>query len=131
MQVFFLFWFFLINVTLSWIRCLLFVILFLICWISYLSYFALKTFLSYFFLWFLQVVISRVHRTEYDTIYLQKQPSRGVLKKRCSENMLQIYWRTPIPKCDFNKVSMQLYWNCSSAWVFPCKFAAYFQNTFS
>ena len=29
----------------------------------------------------------------------QKQPSRGVLRKRCSEHMLQIYWRTPIPKC--------------------------------
>ena len=34
---------------------------------------------------------------------IQKQPSRGVLSKRCSENM---------------------------AWVFSCKFAAYFQNTF-
>ena len=31
----------------------------------------------------------------------QKQPSRGVLKKRCSENMRQIYRRTPMPKCDF------------------------------
>ena len=26
---------------------------------------------------------------------VQKQPSRGVLRKRCSENMQQIYWRTP------------------------------------
>ena len=34
---------------------------------------------------------------------IQKQPSRGVLSKRCSENM---------------------------AWVFSCKFAVYFQNTF-
>ena len=25
--------------------------------------------------------------------------------KRCSENMQQIYRRTPVPKCDFNKVS--------------------------
>ena len=25
----------------------------------------------------------------------------------------------------------QLYRNCTSAWVFSCKFAAYFQNTFS
>ena len=39
---------------------------------------------------------------------LQKQPSRGVLKKRCSEKMQQIYSRTPMPKCDFNKVSKQL-----------------------
>ena len=31
---------------------------------------------------------------------LQKQPSRGVL--RCSENMQEIYKRTPMPKCDLN-----------------------------
>ena len=33
----------------------------------------------------------------------QKQPSVGVRRKRCSENMQQIYRRTPMPKCDFNK----------------------------
>ena len=60
--------------------------------------------------------------------YFEKQPFRGVLRKRCSENMQQIY-RTPIPKCDFNKVAKQLYWNRTSIWVFFCKFAAYFQNT--
>ena len=60
----------------------------------------------------------------------QKQPSRGVLRKICSKNMQHIYRRTPKPKCDFNKVAKQLYWNCTSAWVLSCKFAAYFQNTF-
>ena len=34
----------------------------------------------------------------------QKQPSRGVLKKSCSENMQQIFRRIPVPKCNFNKV---------------------------
>ena len=62
--------------------------------------------------------------------FLRKQPPRGVLKKRCPENMQQIYRRTPMSKCDFNKVAKQLYWNRTSAWVFSCKFAAYFQNTF-
>ena len=38
---------------------------------------------------------------------VQKQPSRGVLRKRCYENMQQIYKRTPMPKCDFNKVALQ------------------------
>ena len=33
---------------------------------------------------------------------IQKQWSRDNLK-RCSENMQQIYRRTPMPKCDFNK----------------------------
>ena len=38
--------------------------------------------------------------------FIQKQPTRGVLKKRCSENMRQIYRRTPMQKCDFNKVEL-------------------------
>ena len=38
-----------------------------------------------------------------------KQPSRGVLNKRFSENIQQIYRRTPVPKCDLNKASKQLY----------------------
>ena len=29
--------------------------------------------------------------------------------ERCSENMLQIYRKTPMPKCDFNKAAKQLY----------------------
>ena len=43
---------------------------------------------------------------------------RGVLRKRCSRNMQQIYWRTPMQKCNFNKVAKQLH------------IAACFQNTF-
>ena len=60
----------------------------------------------------------------------QKQPSRDVLRKRCSENMQQIYWITPIANCDLNKVAKQLYWDHTSAWVFSCKFTSYFQSTF-
>ena len=41
--------------------------------------------------------------------YNQKQPSRGVLRKWCSENLQQIYRRTSMPKCGFNKVTKQLY----------------------
>ena len=62
------------------------------------------------------VQISKEKRGLY---LIQKQLSGGVLKKSCSENMRQIYRRTPISKCNF-----------ASAWVFSCKFAAYFQNTF-
>ena len=61
----------------------------------------------------------------------QRQPSRGVFRKRFSENVQQIYKRTPMPKCDFKRVAKQLYWNHTSAWVFSCNFAACFQNTFS
>ena len=35
---------------------------------------------------------------------MQKQPFRGVPRKKCSENMQAIYRRTPMPKCDFTKV---------------------------
>ena len=42
-------------------------------------------------------------------LFYQKQSSKGVLRKRCSENMQQIYKRTPLPNCDFKKVALQLY----------------------
>ena len=44
-------------------------------------------------------------------VFLQKQPPRGVPRKRCSENMLQIYRRTPMSKCDF-KLCMFHYKPC-------------------
>ena len=59
---------------------------------------------------------------------IQKQPSRVVFRKRCSANMQQIYRRIPMPKCDFNKVALKLYRNHIPAWVFSCKFAAYFSG---
>ena len=39
----------------------------------------------------------------------QKQQSRGVLREMYTENMQQIYRRSPMRKCDFNKVGKQLY----------------------
>ena len=56
----------------------------------------------------------------YVVCIMQKLSSIGVLRKRSSGNMDQIYKRTPVPKCDFNKVAL-----------LSRKFAAYFQNTFS
>ena len=50
--------------------------------------------------------------------------ARDVLRKRCSENMQQIYRRTtPMPKCDFNKVAKQFliiylcYWQLMMAMI--------------
>ena len=60
-----------------------------------------------------------------------KQPPRDVARKRRSKNMQQIYRRTTTPKCDFNKVALQLCWSHTLARVFSCKFATYFQNTSS
>ena len=39
--------------------------------------------------------------------YDQNQPPRGVPKKRWSENMQQIFRRTPMSKCGFNKFALQ------------------------
>ena len=36
------------------------------------------------------------------------QPSRGVSRKSCSEDMQQICRRTPMPKCYFNKAAKQI-----------------------
>ena len=47
----------------------------------------------------------------------------------CSANIQQIYKRTPMRKSDFSKVADQLLCNHTSAWVFSCKFVAYFQNS--
>ena len=55
--------------------------------------------------------------------------------QRCSYKT--VFWKylanlqePPIPKCDFNKVAKQLYWNYALAWVFSCQFAAYLQSNF-
>ena len=65
------------------------------------------------------------------TLVEQKDWLEKVFRKSCFEIMQQIYRRILTPKCDFNKDAKQLYWNRTSAWVFSCKFAAYFQNNFS
>ena len=67
--------------------------------------------------------LRKLFRTDFEVLLDkgQKQSFRGLLKKSCSENMQQIYRRTPMLKCDFNH---------TLTWVFSCKFAAYFQNIF-
>ena len=43
-----------------------------------------------------------------------KQPSRGVFRKRCFQNMQQIYRRTPMPKCmQSNSIEITLRHGCS------------------
>ena len=45
-------------------------------------------------------------KMQFFYIVIQKQPPRGVLSERFSENMQQIYRRTLMPKSNFNKVGM-------------------------
>ena len=58
-----------------------------------------------------------------------KQAPVDVFTEWCSENMQQIYRRTPMSKCDFNKVAKQLQCDHTSAWVLSCKCVAYFHCT--
>ena len=44
-------------------------------------------------------------KMQFFYIVIQKQPPRGVLSKRFSENMQQIYRKTPMSKCVFNRVA--------------------------
>ena len=46
---------------------------------------------------------------------VQKQPPIGAPRKRCSKNLQQIYRKTPMPRCNFNKVLKQFYWNHTPA----------------
>ena len=57
-----------------------------------------------------------------------KQPSRGVLRKRFLKICSKFTEEHPTPT---PTVALHLYWNHTSSWVFSCKFAAFFQNTFS
>ena len=54
----------------------------------------------------------------FSLLYIKKQPSRGVLRKRCSENMQQIYRRTPFRsaisiKLLYNFIEIGLQHGCS------------------
>ena len=64
--------------------------------------------------------IERFYKNSNVVCIMLMQPSRSVLKKNSSPNMHQIYRKTPVPKCEFNKVALH-----------PCKFALYYHNTFS
>ena len=41
----------------------------------------------------------------YYSVNVQRQPSIGLVQKRCSAKTQQIYWISPMQKCDFNKVT--------------------------
>ena len=43
-----------------------------------------------------------IQKQRNQSLSIQKQSFKGVLIKRCSEYMQQIYKRTLMPKCDFH-----------------------------
>ena len=72
--------------------------------------------------------IKNIHRSK---LYkYQREPSRGVLKKRCSEHMQQIYRRTAILKCDFNKIAAKLLKSHFSMGVSPINLLRIFRTPF-
>ena len=73
------------------------------------------------------MVLEQLPRGNVNIVIVRSSFPEVLLRKDNSKNMQQIYRRRPMPKCGFNKVAL----NHTSAWVFSCKFATYFQNTFS
>ena len=64
---------------------------------------------------------------------LQKQPSKrflgkDVLKIYSKFTRLQIYKRSPMPKCHLNKVALQHMWTPTQ--VFSCEYCKIFKNSF-
>ena len=55
----------------------------------------------------------------------QKQPTSIVLRKRCSENMQQIFRRTLMPKCDFSKVASNFIEIALRHWCSPTNLQIY------
>ena len=53
---------------------------------------------------YLQATHFAAHLLVKPTMPRQKQPYKGGLRKRCSENMQQIYMTTPMPKYDFELI---------------------------
>ena len=73
--------------------------------------------------WFLPALLSLLLPLTLPPLSpLQRQPHIGVLKKRYSEVMQQIYRRTLMSNCDFNKVAKRLYLNTLRHGCFPVNF---------
>ena len=66
--------------------------------------------LRHFFIFTIFVSMSRPR-----SIYVQKQPPRAAPRKRCSENIQQIYRRTPVPEFGLNNnfIEIALRHGCS------------------
>ena len=54
---------------------------------------------------FLGVKLSKESKRPFRSLWIQKQPSRCVIIKRCSKNMQKVCRRISMLKCDFNKVA--------------------------
>ena len=52
---------------------------------------------------FSQHLAQQIFKYSSEIKAVQKQPSSGVLRERCSENTQQVYRIIPMPKCDFNR----------------------------
>ena len=56
----------------------------------------------------------------------RSSPREVLLGKDILKICNKLYSRTPVPKCDFNKVTLELYCNHTLAWVFSCNFCCVF-----
>ena len=64
------------------------------------------------------------------TYFFQKQPPRSVFRRRCSENMQQIYRTIPIPKWLCNFIEIVLRHGCSPVNLLHIFRRTFLKNTF-
>ena len=64
-------------------------------------------------------------------VTFRNSQSRGVFIKKCSKICCKFTAEHLLSKCDFNKVALQIYFAIKLLCKFSCKYAAFFQNTFS
>ena len=72
---------------------------------------------------------TRVCGYMYIYIYSSKAVVRGLSMGECSRSMHRVCSVASVWKYDFSKAAMQLCWGHTSAQVFSCEFAPYFQGT--
>ena len=81
-------------------------------WIFFFLNVLNKTFLIVewwrYFLWQTKALKNNASVKRSVADFIQKNQSSGVIRKRCSENMKQIYRWTLRPKCHFNKVVLHV-----------------------
>ena len=70
-------------------------------------------------------ILSLVNLSFFLILSIQKQLSEVFLQKGVPKICSKFSWKHPC------RILKNPSWNHTSAWLFSCKFAAYFQNTFS
>ena len=106
-------------------------------WPTFFLYFQMYCNQKLVFSFFLSVCfLFKINHQKQKCYQGQKHLSIGVLRKRCSENVQQIYRRASMSKCDFSKVALQfffeirLWYGCSPVNLLHIFKTPFYKNTY-